>query len=186
MLAAEPCLAIDGLTGAAVYQDFHLADPHRLIIAMLQDAAAYGAQIANHVEADGLVRQGGRVECVTATDRLTGVRFDIKAAQIVNACGPWAQRVADQLLPGQETVRITGSKGIHLITPALSSTHAIAVSGNGEHAFVLPWQGMSLFGTTDDIYTGDLSSVSATDGEIGAFRSKIARLMPAAASFSKP
>ncbi|MGB8816744.1 MAG: glycerol-3-phosphate dehydrogenase/oxidase [Rhizobiaceae bacterium] len=182
-LSTEPALEMDGMSGAALYQDFHLAEPHRLVIAVLQDAAAHGAQIANHVAADGLVGLGSGVEGVNAKDRLTGDRFAIQAKQIVNATGPWAQAAAERLVPGQKMVRVTGSKGIHLVTPALSSTHAIAVSGRGEHVFAVPWSGMSLFGTTDDAYAGDLSSVVATDSEIGAFQAKIARLMPAAKPF---
>jgi glycerol-3-phosphate dehydrogenase len=181
-LSTEPVMGMDGLNGAAVYQDFHLADPHRLILAILQDAAEHGAQIANHVAADGLVRVGGRIDGVSAIDQQSGNNFTIRTAQMVNATGPWAQTVAERLVPGQKTVRVTGSKGIHLVTPALSTTHAIAVSGKGEHVFAVPWHGMSLFGTTDDVFGGDLSSVAATEGEVEAFKAKIVRLLPEAKS----
>ena len=175
----EPALAMDTLTGAAVYQDFHLADPHRLVIAILQDAAAHGAEIANHVAADGLVLREGVVEAVSAVDRLSGEAFEIRTAQAINATGPWAQKMADILAPGQRSVRVTGSKGIHLVTPKLTLNHAIAVSGKGEHVFALPWQGMTLFGTTDDMFDGDLSAVEPSEAEIEAFKAKVRRLMPA-------
>ncbi len=181
-LKQEPALAMDGLTGAAVYQDFHLADPHRLVIAMLQDAADHGAVIANHVAADGLVSRGGAAEGIAAVEQLTGGTFTIRATRIVNATGPWAQKVAGRLVPHQKAVRVTGSKGIHLVTPHLNITHAIAVSGKGEHLFALPWHGMTLFGTTDDVFDGNLSDVTASQPEIEAFRAKVLRLMPAAKS----
>ncbi len=179
-LKQEPALAMDGLTGAAVYQDFHLADPHRLVIAILQDAAGHGAVIANHVAVDGLVLRGGVVEGVTAVERVTGDILTIRATQIINATGPWAQMVADALAPGQKAVRVTGSKGIHLLTPELTSKYAIAVSGKGEHVFALPWHGMTLIGTTDEEFAGDLSTVAASEAEIEAFTAKVRRLMPAA------
>jgi glycerol-3-phosphate dehydrogenase len=179
-IALEPLLAMEGLSGAAWYVDGRLDDPHALVIAVLQDAAAHGAVIANHVEAMALRQAGSQVAGVGAVDLPTGANFNIQARIVVNATGPWAQRVAERLSPGQKSVRLTMSKGIHLIAPPMQGKCALALAGRGEHAFIVPWHGMSLIGTTDDAFSGDPADIKASDADIEALKAKVLRLLPGA------
>lgn len=178
-LDREPVLEAGDLTGASVYQDYHVAEPHRLVIALLEDAEANGAVMANHALATALTWRNGRVAGATALDRLSEGAFDIRANMVVNATGPWAQVLAGTLLPGQGTARVIGSKGIHIIVPGFTR-QALALSGAGEHGFVVPWQGLSLIGTTDDRFDGEPFGTQASDAEVTALRDKIIRLLPAA------
>ena len=178
----EPVLASDGLAGAAVYDDARIDDPAALVIAMLKDAARHGAMIANHVEAADLGPDADGKMRLRARDILSGSVVEIGANQVVNATGPWAQKVASALLPGQRLARVTASKGIHVVTPALTNGHAIALSGKQEHGFVLPWMGMSLVGTTDDVFLGDAQNALPSEGEVDALAAKISRLLPRAAA----
>lgn len=177
-LSLEPCLAQPGLSGAAAYDDARVDDPHRLIIAILRNAAAHGAVIANHVEGTGLLMRDGKAAGINAIDRLTGAPFQVRADHIVNASGPWAEILASRLVPGQKQARLTASKGIHILTPPISGDWAIAVSGKGEHGFVMPWKGMSLVGTTDDSCDADAESAEASETEIAQLIDKMARLLP--------
>ena len=177
-LAMEPLLAMPGLTGAAAYRDARVDDPHRLIVAMLQDAVRHGAVIANHVQCVGLVTEHGSAAGIEAADRLSGAPFRIRASAVISATGPWAQAMASRLLPGQRRARLTASKGVHIVTPPIFNTHAVALSGNGEHGFILPWHGMSLVGTTDDVCEGRLHETHATEEEIEGLAAKITRLLP--------
>ncbi len=179
-IASEPLLAMEGLSGATWYVDGRLDDPHALVIAILQDAAVQGAVVANHVEAMALRQGGGQVAGVGAVDLLTGQQVDVQARLVINATGPWAQRLADRLSPGQKSVRLTMSKGIHLIAPPMQGEYALALAGKGEHAFIVPWQGMSLIGTTDDIFSGDPGDAKASDTDIEALKVKVLRLLPGA------
>ncbi len=182
-VALEPCLAGPELAGAVTYDDARVDEPDRLILAMLQDAAAHDAGIANHVKCLGLVSTGGKVCGIEVVDELTGAPFPIRAGLVVNATGPWAQNVADLLLPGQTQARLTASKGIHILTESMTLSHALALSGKGEHGFILPWKGMSLVGTTDDEYRGDAKGVDVTLQDIERLTAKIVRLLPAAEPF---
>ncbi len=177
-LELEPCLERPGLSGAAVYHDARLDDPARLILAILQDAVAHGAAIANHVECAALLSKDGKATGISAIDRLTDTRFESRASNVVNATGPWAAKIASLLVPNQKTAWLTASKGIHLVTPPISRNFAIAVSGKGEHGFVLPWKGMSLVGTTDDAFSGDPASARPTEREIAGLIDKLTRLLP--------
>jgi glycerol-3-phosphate dehydrogenase len=182
-LEREPVLDMPGLTGAAVYHDARIDDPHRLIIAILQDAAQHGCVLANHVECAGLRIAGGRVRGLTACDHMDGELVDIRAASIVNATGPWAQRLADLVLPRQRHARLKASKGVHIVTRPMTNGHAIALSGKGEHGFVLPWMGMSLIGTTDEPCNADGAANGATPDELLRLTEKIIRLLPASKPF---
>ena len=179
-LELEPNLARPDLSGAATYDDARVDEPEKLVIALLQDASAHGAMIANHVECTGLLSEEGRITGIKLTDVLTGAQFQARAAHVVNAAGPWAEMLAGRLLPGQKQARLTASKGIHILAPPISNTHAIAVSGKGEHGFVLPWKGMSLVGTTDEMFTGDVGAAQPADAEIAALVEKMSRLLPRA------
>ena len=182
-LELEPCLARPDLSGAAIYHDARIDDPARLILAMLQDAAAHGAAVANHVECVALLSKVGKATGIWAVDRLTDTTFEIRASQVVNATGPWAEKIASLLVPKQKTARLTASKGIHIVTPPISRNVAIAVSGKGEHGFVLPWKGMSLVGTTDDSFSGDAGSAQPTESEVARLIEKITRLLPRSREF---
>jgi glycerol-3-phosphate dehydrogenase len=179
-LALEPCLAQPGLSGAAAYDDGCVGDPDRLIIGILQDAAAHGAVIANHVECAGLLMRDGRTAGLSARDHLSGAPLAVRAECIVNAAGPWAERLANRLVPGQRQARLTASKGVHILTPPISGNFAIAVSGKGEHGFVMPWKGMSLVGTTDEMFNADAGFAHPSEEEIARLTEKMTRLLPQA------
>jgi len=177
---AEPLLAGAAPHGAVLYGDCRIDHPERAVIALLADAAAHGAAIANHVEATGLLREGARVAGLIAEDRRSGGRLAIRADAVLNATGPSAERVATRLLPGQRDIRLTLSKGIHLVTAPLARENAIAIATADGHAVISPWAGQTLVGTTDEAFSGDPAGVAPTAEEIAALAGRVAAALPAA------
>jgi len=90
-LGCFPTLEPRGLTGAAVFEDGQMYNPPRLVLAFIAAAVELGATVANHMEAEHLLIDRGRVVGVRAHDRLSGERFDIRARVTINASGPWAE-----------------------------------------------------------------------------------------------
>jgi glycerol-3-phosphate dehydrogenase len=179
-VAAEPAVAQAGLEGALTYLDCRVNEPERVVLALLQDAAAGGATIANHVECVSLGLSGGAVRSARLIDRLSGAAMEPRPKVVVNAAGGWADALAARLLGRSTSARTTLSKGVHLFTEPIAVSHAINLAGKGEHAVVMPWRGMSLIGTTDDRFDGDPSMVTASDDDIERLKAKIARLLPGA------
>ncbi|MBK8455694.1 MAG: glycerol-3-phosphate dehydrogenase/oxidase [Phyllobacteriaceae bacterium] len=179
-IAAEPSLDDPALTGALVYADCRVDFPERAVLALLSDAVHSGATIANHAEADSLRRENGRVAGIVIADRLGGGRLTIRARAIVNAAGPWSGIVADRLAPGQCAMKITLSKGIHLVTPPVARTHALAFAGDGEHAFLTPWRGFNIVGTTDEAFVGQPRGVVAEPAERDRLVAKVEKFLPGA------
>jgi len=150
----EPRIAGRGLAGAGLYYDAW-TDDSRLVLAIVQDAAAAGAIVANYVEVEGLVRQGGRVAGARLRDAMRGASFEVSARFVVNATGVWLDRV--RTARRGPTIRPT--KGIHVLVPRakIGNRSALALSAkrDGRVVFVLPWRNLALVGTTDTDFRGD-------------------------------
>lgn len=179
-IGAEPAIAMDGLAGALRYHDCRIDEPERIVLGVIKDAVAHGAVVANHVACTGLRLQDGKVAGSVLTDRLTGATGELRAGVVVNATGAWAGALATRLVPGQKAVRLTLSKGIHIVTESLGASHTFNLAGHGEHASILPWRGFSLIGTTDDLFDGEPEAVSVLARDEEALTAKILRLLPGA------
>lgn len=149
--ALAPPIRLDGLRGAYLYYDSQ-TDDARLTLAVLRTAAGLGALVANYVEAIGVVREAGRVAGVHLVDRASGERLTVRARTVINAAGVWAETVAR--FAGPPAFRIRRAKGVHLVcsNARLGMRRAALVlpeTDDGRIAFIVPWQGVLVVGTTD-------------------------------------
>jgi glycerol-3-phosphate dehydrogenase len=98
------------------------------------------------------------------TDGETGSEFVIRAANVVNATGVWADRIRSEELHSEaEVPHIVPSRGTHITLSDADlplRAGAIVPAGDGRSIFALPWLGRSLIGTTDNNYEGDVEHVS--------------------------
>lgn len=191
--AMVPDLDPRGLTGGAVWYDCQIANTERLALAYLRAAVEAGAVCANHVEATGLRLRDGRVLGLQARDRLTEDAFDIQARTVLNAAGPWADRLL-QTLPGARGVRqFHPSKAMNLVTRRLFGDHAIgftvptefrdsdALLNKGTRLFfVVPWKQYSLIGTRHLPYDGSPDDFRITEEDIAVFLGEIRTACPSA------
>ncbi len=149
--ALVPPLRLNGLRRAYLYYDGQ-TDDARLTLTVLKTAAGLGAFLANYVEAAGVVAEGGRVTGARLVDRLSGERFTVPARTVINAAGVWAEDVAR--FAGPPTFRIRRAKGVHLVcSNARLRMHRAALvlpeTDDGRIAFIVPWRGVLVVGTTD-------------------------------------
>ncbi|MDQ7840624.1 MAG: glycerol-3-phosphate dehydrogenase/oxidase [bacterium] len=162
-----PDLNPDGLRGALVYYDAR-ADDVRLTHAVLATARAHGAVACNYAAVTALRREGGRIMGAAVEDRLTGRSFEVSARFVVNAAGIWGEQVAG--LDPKPEFRIRHSKGSHLVLRPGAVAHKEAIvipeTDDGRLAFIVPWAGRHVLGTTDDAYNGDLSSPLVTEADV--------------------
>jgi glycine/D-amino acid oxidase-like deaminating enzyme len=89
-------------------------------------------------------------------DAETGAELEVRAENVVNATGVWADRLRPEELHDEAEVPvIRPSRGTHIIVPSATLpvvAGAIAPAGGGRTIFVLPWLGQTLIGTTDNDY----------------------------------
>jgi glycerol-3-phosphate dehydrogenase len=88
----EPALSARVL--AAVEVPDGVFDPLHLCLAFLATAQRNGAAVQPFTEVEELIVRGSTVEGAIVRDRRTGRRRRVEADMVVNATGPWADRVA--------------------------------------------------------------------------------------------
>jgi glycerol-3-phosphate dehydrogenase len=165
-----PALAGRAPTSGYLFYDCQ-TDDSRLVLTVLAEAERFGAVCANRLEVTDLLDDGGRTRGVCVRDALSGERFDVRAENVVNATGVWADRLRpDELHDEAEVPRIRPARGAHvtLAHEALPlAAAAIVPAGEGRAIFALPWLGSTLVGTTDNEYDADdLDHVRPADADI--------------------
>jgi len=169
VLELVPALAGRSPSGGYLFYDCQ-TDDVRLVLTVLAEAARFGAVAANRLEAVELLQDGGRACGARVRDRESGTEIEIRADNVVNATGVWA----DRLRPGElhdeaEVPVIHPSRGTHIIVPGVTLplvAGVIAPAGGGRTIFVLPWLGQTLIGTTDNDYEGDLERVQPAAADV--------------------
>ncbi len=188
-VALEPALSADGLLGCGLYSDA-VVDDARLGIAVAEDAAAHGARLMPQA---GLVSARPASEprggCLLEVRRADGALSQIAARVLVNATGAWSDATRRELLrsltPGEPdpAPRLAPSRGVHLVYPALTRSHAvISLAADGRAWFVVPFAGRSLVGTTEVVVGSPPPAEAAlpTVDEIRYLHAATQRLLPGA------
>ena len=181
-LRHEPRLRADGLRGALHYYDCW-TDDARLTLETMLAAVGAGAVVCNHVGVVALLRDGARLAGAQVEDRLHGGGFTIRARQIVNATGPWLDRVRRLDDPAaRDALRLT--KGVHVVVPRdrVGNVHAIVLRAprDGRVMFAIPWEDQALIGTTDTDYDGDPAAVAADADDVRYLLEAVNQYFPAA------
>ena len=145
-------------------------DDARLVLTVLGEAERFGAVCANRLDATALLEGDGRAHGVQVCDRESGEHFEIRAANVVNATGVWADELRPHELHDEaELPRIRPSRGTHITLrqedlPLVGG--AIVPAGGGRTIFALPWLGRTLVGTTDNDYEGSLEHIEPSRQDI--------------------
>jgi glycerol-3-phosphate dehydrogenase len=180
VIAREPALSTKGLQGAASYFDAQAPLPERLCLENIIDAcqAATPARAFNYAEVTGALRDGDRVVGVRVRDRLNdegevasdgasrGDEVEVRARLVVNASGPWFDRV-EGALTGSPSRRIRTTKGIHLAMPPVTNSALVLFSPLDDRLFfAIPWLGYTWVGTTDTDFVDDPSNARAEADDV--------------------
>ncbi|WP_374355122.1 glycerol-3-phosphate dehydrogenase [Chitinimonas sp.] len=149
-----------------VYADCWVDDA-RLVVANAQQCREQGGEVRTHTRMLSARRTGPHWE--VDIENPDGSTATLTARALVNAAGPWVERVLKQglRLGARDSVKMV--KGSHIVVPALhdGSQAYILQHRDGRIAFVLPYeQGYSLIGTTDVVFEGDPRSASCSDEEV--------------------
>ena len=161
-----PPLRLDGLEGCGLYSDAWTHDS-RLCLANVRAAADRGAVVLNYAEAVELRSANGRIGRAVVRDRVGDDHVEIEARAVVNATGPWIDRVR-RLEDPNAAPSSRLSKGVHAVLAVDQPWSAALIIPHDRVrvSFAVPWEGMLLVGTTDRLYEGDPADVEATDEDV--------------------
>lgn len=157
----------EGISHGFAYSDCW-ADDSRLVVANALDAAQRGARIHTRTRFVSAQTCEGlwHAECV---DQKTGATLQFRARALVNAAGPWVERILRTVPCVQTDAQIRLVKGSHIVLPRLfEGSHAFMLQNpDGRIVFAIPYERhFTLVGTTDVPYRDDPARVSICDDEI--------------------
>jgi len=183
MLQENPGLRSEGLVGGAQYYDAQVTYAERLVLENVLAAAAAGADVRNYSPVIGINVRKGAVNSLEFRDRESGEEVEVSARVIINAAGPWVDRVLAAV--NREMPQFMGgTKGSHIVVGKFAgspdSAFYVEAKSDGRPFFIIPWNGQILIGTTDIRYTGDPGDVKASEEEIQYLLDETNRVFPEA------
>lgn len=162
-----PCLNPALLTDGFTYSDAQ-TDDARLVLELIDGALSAGAVCVNYCKVTDFIEDNSQVCGAKIQDQVDGKTAVVYARQIVNTIGQWT---------AESGCRLT--KGIHLILPKALGDEALLLTAksDGRVFFMIPWYGLTLLGTTDTDYTGDVDQVCVEADEVDYLLTEANRML---------
>ncbi len=154
-------------TKAFEYSDGWVNDA-RLVVLNARDAADRGATIRTRAKVTSARRDGGLWR-ITVEDTRSGATEEVLAKLLVNAAGPWVDKVLSGSVGQNDVHNVRLVQGSHIVVRKKFSDPRAYFFQNrdGRIIFSIPYEDdFTLIGTTDQDYQGDLAKVAITDREI--------------------
>ena len=141
------------LVGAVRYFDALTSDA-RLVVDTLRSASRHGAMPRNYCRFEGADRNG-RQWRARVRDARDGRECELQCHAIVNAAGPWADRLS------HSRIQLRMTKGVHLVVnrSRLPLPSAVVLPKGNRILFAIPWRDRVILGTTDTDYQGRIEDV---------------------------
>jgi glycerol-3-phosphate dehydrogenase len=151
-------------------------DAMRMPLRFFATARHNGAEIRSYTEVAGLLAHDGLVSGAVVHDHVTGKEAEVRADVVVNATGPWSEKVA--AMAGVE-VPIRPSPGVlvalrgRLCNMVVNRLHK---SGDGD--IVVPQRGLSVVGTSSWVVE-DPDDLGVPEDHVERMYAEGAKLIPA-------
>lgn len=166
------------LTGVGLFQEYMYAWPERICVDTALDAERRGALLRTYTAVTGL-RHDGDGWHVGLQDRAPDAQgaTTVRAALVVNAAGPWIDRV-----PGAGAgPRVLGVKGVNVmirLPERMRGQGLEAFSSKGEPFYVFPWRDLHFIGPTETVTRADPDTVQVEDAEVDYILAEANLLFP--------
>jgi glycerol-3-phosphate dehydrogenase len=152
MMRECPVMQPIGLNGGCEYSDAKVDDA-RLVLRVLMDGCRQGGAALNYTRVIEIQRDlSGKVRGVIIQDEagFESRQVEVQAKVLVNASGPWADDVRGMIGAGS---LLRKQRGSHIVFPnnRLPLEKAVTMFHPRDHRalFAIPWEGVTLIGTTD-------------------------------------
>jgi glycerol-3-phosphate dehydrogenase len=163
----EPGLSPDVIGGVS-FDEWGI-EVNRLCYLLVKSGELAGGKAYNHARVEEIEfvrpREGREGYFILKINHLLDRRTErIETRSLVNAAGPWGPLVAGMAGDGYS---LRPAKGVHAVLDRRISNYAVAAQApDGRSIFMEPWENLTLVGTTDDDYYGDLDDIPVTNDEI--------------------
>jgi len=87
---------------------------------------------------------------------------------LVNAAGAWVNQVLAICSPRQTGLSVDNVQGTHIVVndTAKTAVYYLEAPQDRRAIFAIPWKGKTMIGTTETVFTGDVTNVLPLDSEI--------------------
>jgi glycerol-3-phosphate dehydrogenase len=189
-LSLFPGLERAGLTGAVTFHDGHMYSPPRVALAYLKSAVGAGADVVNYVRASDFLQRRGGVHGVRARDVLSGDSLEIRGRIVLNAAGPWAERLLWRGMNLRLNPALSYSRdACFVVARPLLKPYALAVQGRTRdpdavlsrghrHLFIVPWRQRTLIGVWHVVFAGEPGGFTVTAEDLQRFLDEINQAYP--------
>ncbi len=143
-------------------------DDARLVVLNARDAQNRGATVLPRTKVTSARRENG-VWNIDLENTVTGSRKSVESKMLVNAAGPWVDRVLQGAVGKNNASNVRLVQGSHIVVKKKFDDPRAYFFQNPDNRiiFAIPYQNdFTLIGTTDQDYTGDPGDVRITQGEI--------------------
>lgn len=187
-----PLLRRDNLVGALVYYDGQHNDS-RMNVSLALTASLYGATVLNHVDVTGLEKDasgricGVQVRDLMGDDKGAAGVFTVRAKGVVNATGPFTDAIERMDDPQRKAI-VAPASGAHVMLSGKLCPKGMgildAATSDGRVVFVLPWQGMTVAGTTDNACEVEREPVARQD-DVDFILKEVSKLLAPESALSR-
>ncbi|HZQ22354.1 MAG TPA: glycerol-3-phosphate dehydrogenase/oxidase [Terriglobales bacterium] len=163
------------------YEDAQCEFPERLVAEWLLDAKQAGAVVRNYTRVLAVNVAHGRVRGVLVRDQLTGKEEPVEGTWVINATGPWADRLLQRSSIKTKAPMVGGVRGSHIVLqhfPGTPGTALYTEAPDGRPFFVIPWNDQVLVGTTEVPDSSDPAKTAASPEEIEYLLGSVQRMFP--------
>jgi len=163
------------------YEDAQCEFPERLVAEWLVEAMEAGAVARNHTQVLAVDVRHRRVAGVLLRDQTSGKEERVEGTWIINATGPWADRLCQRSQITTPHPMVGGIRGSHIVVPRFAGAPDAAVYTEAldkRPIFVIPWNEQILVGTTEVADQGDPSRVQPAPEEIDYLVRSLLHLFP--------
>ena len=196
VISREECLTLfpgllsEGLSGGAIWYDAQMYNSERLTLSFILSAAQEGAMAANYLKVTQLCQEDKRITGAEVVDELTGESFRINAQIVINAAGPWVDKVLNLLPKRTPQMGVRLAKAVNIATRPVFERYAVGIpalaryngpDSSGERLlFVTPWRDQALIGTTYALYEDDPDALQVRETDVSELLSQINNIYPPA------
>ena len=149
----EKCstLSTNKLRGGCHFADGQFDDA-RFAIELVKMCSMSGGVLLNYVKATSFLKQAGRIVGIEAKDMINDNLIEITGKVVINAGGIFSDRIR-KMDEGKISPMMSLARGSHIVLDRkfLPGETAVVIpkTNDGRLAFMIPWLGKLLIGTTD-------------------------------------
>ena len=151
----------------AVYRYYEAqTDDSLLTKAVMDSAREHGAELILNAKVKDILLESelGKLTYENEGGKENGITSKV----IVNAAGPWAEKVVDSVQPKQKNVQVDLVQGAHIVLPINMGEVIFYIESPTDQrpVFVMPWYGETMIGTTESIFDDDPSKTYPLEKEV--------------------